>query len=106
MTRGLKPSDSTSLETALTTLEADMADSDGDGTADVAELRDSRNPNRPDAPAMPDDPKASLVFETKPDRTFGCAATSPTMRLALLMGLTYLTRHGRHVTRRRRADGR
>jgi hypothetical protein len=42
---GLTPDDPSTVGPALASTEASAVDSDGDGTADVAELRAGRNPN-------------------------------------------------------------
>jgi hypothetical protein len=63
--RGL--TDGRSLPSALGRLDADKADSDGDGVADVSELRNGTDPNSK--------ANASLVHVADP--SFGCSAARP-----------------------------
>jgi len=79
--RGLA-SDRESLSLALTRLGDDQADSDGDGAADVVELKNATDPNS----------KANASLISVADPSYGCAMAPPTQsaKLALLsvLGLT------------------
>jgi hypothetical protein len=57
----------TSLKTALTQLETDGVDSDGDGTTDVQELQDGTDPNS--------SANASINGDT--ESGYGCGGTAP-----------------------------
>ena len=60
------------LATALSKLESDSVDSDGDGTSDVAELRAGTDPNS--------SANASIIDEPAPG--YGCGGTAPQGRSA------------------------
>ena len=79
--RGLA-SDRQSLTLALTRLADDQADSDGDGVADVVELKNATDPNS----------KANASLISVADPSYGCAISPPSRgpSLALLsaLGLT------------------
>lgn len=75
--RGLTSGDEVSLEEALDQLEADMVDSDGDGTIDVDELKEGTNPSG-----------------GGPVLKYGCGASSVPVLLAA-MGLLPLLRRRR-----------
>jgi MYXO-CTERM domain-containing protein len=59
--RGLAPGDEASLQTALTRLEADRVDSNGNGVLDVDELRAGSDPN---------------ADASHPQPTYGCAVAA------------------------------
>ena len=65
--RGLT-GDNRSVVTALTQLQADGVDSDGDGTSDVDELKQGTDPNS--------SANASIVNDQEPG--YGCGGTAPT----------------------------
>jgi hypothetical protein len=64
--RGMTGSN-TSLTKALTQLESDAVDSDGDGTSDVAELKAGTDPNS--------SANASIVNDQEPG--YGCGGSAP-----------------------------
>ncbi len=71
--RGLVSYNEASLQTALTKLEADAVDSDGDGITDIAELRNGTDPN--------------VVGDTKgglPPPRYGCGAEAVPGSMAVL----------------------
>jgi len=68
--RGLS-SDRQSLTVALQRLADDQTDSDGDGAADVVELKNATDPNS----------KANASLITVPDPSFGCSAAGPSKRV-------------------------
>jgi hypothetical protein len=65
--RGLTSQGRTSLPAALSQLEADRVDSDGDGTPDIDELRAGTDPNS--------SANASLIGD--PDPGYGCGGSPP-----------------------------
>jgi len=79
--RGLA-SDRQSLTLALTRLADDQADSDGDGVADVVELKNATDPNS----------KANASLISVADPSYGCAISlpmrGPTPALLSVLGLT------------------
>lgn len=87
--RGLAPGDTQSLDNALTAMDRDEVDSDGDGIADIQELRDGTDPNTPG--------DVSLVTESGPDA--GCGGNtkprSPRVTAASVLGLLLLRRRGK-----------
>lgn len=93
--RGL--TDGRSLPSALERLDADQADSDGDGVADVSELRNGTDPNSK--------ANASLVHVADP--SFGCSAARPSRSSPIgLITLLAAAAAALVVTRRsRRASG-
>jgi hypothetical protein len=90
--RGLSR-DRNSLTSALTQLEADHVDSDGDGTTDVAELRAATDPNS----------SANASLAGDPDPGYGCGGTAPrSQRRGALGSLMLVPGLGCLVRRRRR----
>jgi len=85
--RGLIPNDTQSLDDALTTMQDDGVDSDGDGVSDVDELIAGDNPN------------GGTAFCAGEIPTYGCVSTVPfaPSGLALLSALAL----GAAATRRR-----
>jgi hypothetical protein len=93
--RGLVMYDDASLRKALTALDTEKVDSDGDGTPDIEELEAGRNPNLSDGTSGPggEQPGGGNV---PPDPSYGCGA-APGAPVGLLLGGLWLWR------RRRRA---
>jgi MYXO-CTERM domain-containing protein len=87
--------DNASLRKALTALDTEKVDSDGDGTPDTEELKAGRNPNLSDGTSGPggEQPGGGNVL---PDPSYGCSA-APGAPVGLLLGGLWLWR------RRRRA---
>jgi hypothetical protein len=76
--RGLMPGDESSLQTALTRMEADKVDSNGNGVTDVDELRAGSDPN---------------ADASHPQVTYGCAVAAVRASWGwplLLLGLVWL----------------
>jgi hypothetical protein len=71
-----------SLPAALTRLADDQADSDGDGVADVVELRNATDPNS----------RANASLIAVPDPSFGCSLARPgtgsALALLSVLGMT------------------
>lgn len=74
--RGLTGSNQT-LSSALKQLEADHADSDGDGVTDIQELKDGTDPNSSG--------NASIKDSQEPG--YGCGGTPPTGRGGAMQGI-------------------
>jgi hypothetical protein len=76
--RGLRGSDPGSVKTALSKMESDTVDSDGDGVPDITELRKG------------DDPSAT-AGQANVDATYGCIAslapTSPPVNSMMTFGI-------------------
>jgi Bacterial TSP3 repeat len=64
--RGMK-GDGSSLSSALSKLESDSVDSDGDGTSDIAELKAGTDPNS--------SANASIINDQEPG--YGCGGSAP-----------------------------
>jgi hypothetical protein len=92
--RGLEAGDTGSLADALTRLEADGVDSDGDGTGDVAELRAGTDPNTGTGTGQGGDGAQG-----------GCAAGPSAGPCALLASLALLALRAAAGRRGRRAPG-
>ena len=88
--RGLTSSNQ-SLSNALSKLQADGVDSDGDGVSDVEELKAGTDPNS--------SANASIVNDQEPG--YGCGGTAPhgrsTPGMAGLLGLVWLMLRRRRV---------
>jgi hypothetical protein len=84
--QGLVPGDTTSLNTALSAMDKEEVDSDGDGVPDIQELREGTDPNTP--------ADVSLASESGP--TSGCGgSTKQQQRIprdggAIIFGLSLL----------------
>ena len=116
---GLVLEDTSSLQTALMTLEAEKTDSDCDGTPEIQQLEDGRDPNAPgdyidgSSKAAPADPGCMSEGEAVVPE-FGCGAqlSRPPASwrgaavLALLIGLSLFGRRCRDSRRSGRPDGR
>ena len=90
--RGLNADDRKSLAAALTRLDTDKVDSDGDGEGDVDELRMGTDPNS-EAPV-------SIRDQLEPE--WGCSVTSPRSRAVPWLGAGLLGLAGLVRFRRRR----
>ena len=89
--RGLTGSNQ-SLDSALTKLESDAVDSDGDGVTDVQELTDGTDPNS--------SANGSIMGNQEPG--YGCGGTAPHGRSGA--GIVGILALGWLVVRRRRGD--
>lgn len=91
---GLVPFNVTSLEAALTALEADGTDSDGDGTGDIDELVAGTDPNLP-----PAEGEGEGEGEGEPVQYgFGCAdAPAAPLTAFALLTLARCSRRRRHT---------
>lgn len=87
LARGLVLYDEATLVRALTRLEADNVDSDGDGVSDIAELEAGQDPNRNDS--------GTGVEDVLPDPRYGCGAEVVGGPAMGLLGALWLARRRR-----------
>ncbi|ATB39641.1 hypothetical protein CYFUS_005086 [Cystobacter fuscus] len=89
--RGLVFYDDASLRKALTALDTEKVDSDGDGTPDTEELKAGRDPNKSDGASPGGEPGGGNAL---PDPSYGCGA-APGAPVGLLLGGLWLLRRRR-----------